>query len=809
MTDQLLDGRYQIVEVIESGEFGSTSLAKDTRRPGESLCFVKHLRLFAEDPQLVNLARRRFQQEAQVLERLSQHDQIPQLLAYFEENQEFYLVESYVCGHSLNDEILPGQPLPEERVIAIVKEVLEILGYVHGQGVIHRDIKPGNLIRRDSDGKLMLLDFGAVKEISFSQNNNPPTGRIGTMEYMPVEQFECDPHLNSDIYALGTIAIQALTGLPPYELRKLRENHHGNPGELVWRHLAIVSSEFGDIVDRMVEADYRRRYQSAEAVLADLEKIGQRWLRDRTPANLQKLETYRDEVKRCADHRGDISVVGQQILEELRQNLELTEEEAEAVEDEILNPYRKYRQKGERYERALAAAVQQQYPFSEETRSELDRLQQMLGISDEDVALIESHILPRTWLDGISAWLGIDRRRKRSRLPAKPASGSRPPVYFWFVLAAISLAIAILAFVFYEYQKWRQGQVARERQERLEGEQVRQIGGLLAAENYEECIARAKAVPKSSSQYVEAQDLLRQCQGVVYWKNASATALADHTAAVESVSVSPDGRTVASASRDNTIKLWNLETGEVAETLLGDTSAILAVDFSSDGTELASGTEFWRVLEWNLQTGELYSPLEHAGPIFAVEISPNNKAIATGSADTTVRVWDRKTGQILYNDLAHTDTVYSVAFSPNGRWLASGSADRTVNVVDLEMSQLRYQLRGHEGAVRSVAITPDGKQVVSGSADNTIKLWNLRSGEEVRTLTGHRGEVLAVAVSADGRQIASGSRDRTVKIWDVQTGELLNTLTDATAPVNSLQFAIDGQTLVGGDEDGTVWIWRR
>jgi len=809
MIDQLLDGRYQIVEVIESGEFGSTSLARDTRRPGESFCFVKHLRLFAEDPQLVNLARRRFQQEAQVLERLSQHDQIPQLLAYFEENQEFYLVESYVSGHSLNDEILPGRPLPEERVVAIVKEVLEILSYVHGQGVIHRDIKPGNLIRRDSDGKLMLLDFGAVKEISFSQNNNPPTGRIGTMEYMPVEQFECDPHLNSDIYALGTIAIQALTGLPAYELRKLRENNHGDPGELVWRHLAIVSSEVGDIVDRMVEADYRQRYQSAEAVLADLEKIGERWLRDRTPATRQKLETYRDEVKRCADHRGDISVVGRQILEELRLNLELTEEEVETVEDEILNPYRKYRQKGERYERALAAAVQQQYPFSEETRGELDRLQQMLGISDEDVALIESHILPRTWLDGISAWLGSDRRRPPARVAAKPASGFRPPVYFWVVLAAISLAIAILAFVFYEYQKWRQDQVARERQERLDGEQVRQIGGLLAAENYGECIARAKAVPKSSARYVEAQELLRQCQGVAYWKNASAKVLADHAAAVESVSISPDGRTIASGSRDNTIKLWNLETGEVAETLLGDTSAILAVDFSSDGTELASGTEFWRVLEWNLQTGELYSPLEHAGPIFAVEISPDNKAIATGSADTTVRVWDRKTGGIIYNDLAHTDAVYSVAFSPNGRWLASGSADRTVNVVDLEMSQLRYQLRGHEGAVRSVAITPDGKQVVSGSADNTIKIWNLRSGEEVRTLTGHRGEVLAVAVSPDGRQMASGGRDRTVKIWDVQTGELLNTLTDATAAVNSVQFAIDGQTLVAGDEDGKVWIWRR
>ncbi|MGL4499556.1 MAG: protein kinase domain-containing protein, partial [Planktothrix sp.] len=356
MVGQLLDGRYQVIDVIESTDFGKTYLAKDTRRPGESLCFVKHLHLTPADAKLVNVARQRFQQEAKVLEKLSQHDQIPQLLAYFEENREFYLVESYVSGHSLMDEILPGKPLTENQVINLLTDVLGILRFVHQQGVIHRDIKPSNLIRRQTDGKFILLDFGAVQEINLNSHQDSPISRVGTLEYMPIEQFQCHPHFNSDIYALGMIAIQALTGLPASELPKLRRNNGSDTGEIFWRHLAIVSVELGDIIDKMVRSDYQQRYQSVDDVLSALKT-----LRSASAPNLSKLEIYREEVQRCANHhRGEISIIGRQILEELRLSLELLPEDAEAVEDEILNPYRKYHEKGERYEQALIATMQQE-----------------------------------------------------------------------------------------------------------------------------------------------------------------------------------------------------------------------------------------------------------------------------------------------------------------------------------------------------------------------------------------------------------------------------------------------------------------
>lgn len=162
MIGQILDGRYHIVQMLGGGAFGQTFLAKDMKRPGYPSCVVKQLRYIGNNPQGLQIARRLFKKEAEALEKLGQHDQIPTLLADLEENQEFYLVQQFIPGHSLIMEIVPGQPWTEEQVINLLKEVLQILVFVHGQGVIHRDIKPANLMRRSGDGKIVLIDFGAV-----------------------------------------------------------------------------------------------------------------------------------------------------------------------------------------------------------------------------------------------------------------------------------------------------------------------------------------------------------------------------------------------------------------------------------------------------------------------------------------------------------------------------------------------------------------------------------------------------------------------------------------------------------------------
>ncbi|HAX84913.1 MAG TPA: serine/threonine protein kinase [Cyanobacteria bacterium UBA11370] len=272
MLGKLLDRRYQVDKVLGAGGFGRTYLAQDTRRPGNPICVVKHLQPANSDPGFLETARRLFNSEAETLEQLGHHDQIPRLLAYFEEDQEFYLVQEFIEGHPLSQELLPGQRWDESRVIELLQEVLIVLEFVHRHGVIHRDIKPDNLIRRNSDNKLVLVDFGAVKQIRtqlathYGSVNN--TVAVGTPGYMSSEQALGQPRPTSDIYALGIIGIQALTGKMPIELQE-----DLNTGELLWEHLVSVSRGLVYILNRMVRYHFKDRYHSAGEALQALRQL--------------------------------------------------------------------------------------------------------------------------------------------------------------------------------------------------------------------------------------------------------------------------------------------------------------------------------------------------------------------------------------------------------------------------------------------------------------------------------------------------------------------------------------------------------
>lgn len=184
-------------------------------------------------------------------------------MAFFEEDKEFYLVQEFIPGNPLSKELFQGKPLREHQVISLLQEILETLVFVHDRGVIHRNIKPTNIIRRESDDKLVLIDFGTVKEVI--------TNVAGTPEYMPVEQFHGNTQFNSDIYALGIVAIIALTGLPSHKTSTLQNHKNLFTGEIVWRHKSPkVSRQLAKIIDKMVSFDYRYRYQSAIEVLNDL-----------------------------------------------------------------------------------------------------------------------------------------------------------------------------------------------------------------------------------------------------------------------------------------------------------------------------------------------------------------------------------------------------------------------------------------------------------------------------------------------------------------------------------------------------------
>ncbi len=274
MIDTTIGGRYKIIRTLGGGGFGETFVAEDLQLPDRMHCVVKRLQPQSNDPFVLQTARRLFETEAKVLHMLGKHSQIPQLLAHFEENQEFYLVQELIVGNSLAEELT--QPMPESYVLELLLDILPILEFVHQQNVIHRDLKPANLICRHQDGKLVLIDFGAVKQIR-NQLSTPDatniasnvTVAIGTPGYMPSEQSSGKPRPCSDIYALGAIAIQALTGLPPERLAD-----DPATGEIVWHQLAPVSPGLTAVIDRMVRYDFRTRYQSAKEVLEALEYLG-------------------------------------------------------------------------------------------------------------------------------------------------------------------------------------------------------------------------------------------------------------------------------------------------------------------------------------------------------------------------------------------------------------------------------------------------------------------------------------------------------------------------------------------------------
>ncbi|WP_368013606.1 tetratricopeptide repeat protein [Laspinema palackyanum] len=274
MLGTTLGGRYKIINSLGSGGFGATFIAQDCHLPGAAPCVVKQLKPQSTDPHTLQIARRLFDTEAQSLHELGGHDRIPKLFAYFEENQEFYLVQEYIEGHDLSHELTPGEKLDEKATLDLLRELLGIIQFVQSKNVIHRDINPRNILRRNSDKKLVLIDFGAVKQITTELLN--PNGKpgfsvcIGTPGYLPSEQANGFPKPSSDIYAVGIVALQALSGLLPHEFPKDPETE-----EIKVAQLVEVSPEFIKVLERMVRYDFRERYGSATealAAIADLEK---------------------------------------------------------------------------------------------------------------------------------------------------------------------------------------------------------------------------------------------------------------------------------------------------------------------------------------------------------------------------------------------------------------------------------------------------------------------------------------------------------------------------------------------------------
>ena len=274
LVGKTIQGRYYVVRQLGRGGVGVTFLAQD-QQCFDSQCVVKQLKPKTVNRQTLEIARRLFNREAEIMNRLGHCDRIPRLLAYFEQDNEFFLVQELIEGHDLSQEILPGKPWSEKKTVTLLQGVLEVLLIVQQHSVIHRDLKPSNLMRRRQDEKIILIDFGSVKQVSTqiidATGQIKQTVAVGTKSYMPMEQMMGRPGFYSDIYALGVIAIQALTGVNPQEF-PIDDN-----GEIIWRNKldsrTNYQPRFLDLLDQMIRYRHQDRYSSAGAVLADLRQL--------------------------------------------------------------------------------------------------------------------------------------------------------------------------------------------------------------------------------------------------------------------------------------------------------------------------------------------------------------------------------------------------------------------------------------------------------------------------------------------------------------------------------------------------------
>ncbi len=269
-SSNLFRERYRVLRSLGQGGFGVTYLAQDMRLPGQPACVIKQLAPRTQNSQSLERAKVRFRREAKVLASLGSHSQIPWLLDYFTIHGEFYLVQEYIQGQTIAQEVRQQGRQTEAQVKYFLQEMIPVLQFIHRNRIIHRDIKPPNIIRSEFDRRLVLIDFGAVREFLADLDQAhiyqaPVSQFVGTPGFAPPEQLALRPCYGSDIYALGMSCLFLLTAHTPAEL-----DNDTKTGQIGWRPLVTVSDHFGSILDKMLRLDPKERYASIDHLVRDL-----------------------------------------------------------------------------------------------------------------------------------------------------------------------------------------------------------------------------------------------------------------------------------------------------------------------------------------------------------------------------------------------------------------------------------------------------------------------------------------------------------------------------------------------------------
>ncbi|MEH2069954.1 MAG: serine/threonine-protein kinase [Nostoc sp.] len=649
----LLGGRYRPTQVLsDEGGFGRTYLAEDVHKLNEC-CVVKQFapKLHGTGP--LTKAVELFKQEASRLQQLAEHPQIPTLLAYFEQNGYLFLVQQFIDGQNLLKEWGTQGNYNEIQIRELLLDLLPLLTFIHVRGVIHRDIKPQNIIRRQSDGRLVLIDFGASKQLTATVQTKIGTV-IGSHGYTALEQMqEGKAYPASDLFSLGATCFHLLTGVRPSQLWihqgygwvKSWQQYLNSPG----RDKISVSVELAEILDRLLQPDIEKRYQSAEEVIADL-----------TPSLSPPLPLVPPTIltPTFTTSSAETTLVSPKLNNKLKSKLLLgtsilvlglggvwyfqtRSPEISEFSEPISQPVTS--QKNVLENSYLAKSLKGHSSDVNSVAFSPDGT--TLGSASDDKTIKLWNLATKQeirTLEGHSNWIWTIAFSPDSKTLA---SGSADKTIKLWNLAT--------------------GKLIRTLQGHTDG--VTSVsfspdGKILAS-------GSASKDTKIRLWNLETGKLIRTLEG--------------HANGVQAVVFSPDGKTLASGSWDKTIKLWNLGTGKLIRTLKGNGGAILSVAFAPDGKTLASGSNDKTIKLWNVETGKLMHTLKgHNDKINSVAFLPstplNNITLVSGSSDKTIKLWNPVTGEKIRTLETGSGYIYAVAISPDGQTIAGGGSGENI-----------------------------------------------------------------------------------------------------------------------------------
>ncbi|MEH2238817.1 serine/threonine-protein kinase [Nostoc sp.] len=650
----LLGGRYRPTQMLsDEGGFGRTYLAEDVHKLNEC-CVVKQFAPKLQGTGPLTKAIELFKQEASRLQELAEHPQIPTLLAYFEQNSYLFLVQQFIDGQNLLKEWETRGSYSETEIRELLLDLLPVLKFIHVRGVIHRDIKPQNIIRRQSDGRLVLIDFGASKQLTATVQTKMGTV-IGSHGYTAIEQMQDGKtYPASDLFSLGATCFHLLTGVRPSQLWI----QQGYSWVASWRQYLIspgrdgvsVSIELGEVLDKLLQLDIQKRYQSADEVITDLTP-------QLTPLSSVPPTILTPTFTATPANKGPVSP---------KPNNKLKSQLLLGTSILVLGLggvwYLHYRPQMSEFSQPIPQPIPQ--PKSPKSGSENPFVPKSLKGHSSDVNSVA--FSP----DGTILASGSDDKTiKLWNLASEKQIQTLEGHSDWIWTVAFSPDSKTLASGSADktIKLWNleTGKLIRTLQGHSDG-----VSSVAFSPDGKTLASGGAIKDKTIKLWnLETGKLIRTLQG--------------HSDGVSSVAFSPDGKTLASGSWDKTIKLWNLETGKLIRTLQGHSERILSVAFAPHGVTLASGSKDKTIKLWNLKTGKLIHTLKgHNDKVNSVAFlrnaTSNRVTLVSGSSDKTIKLWNPVTGKQIRTLETGSGYIYAVAISPDGQTIAGGGSGENI-----------------------------------------------------------------------------------------------------------------------------------